>query len=379
MSHRLTQIQTGYALVRCALAYGESFFPSHLSHKVSQLARNLLFACDVIDTAYVGWKIKEHVVEEETPQKMTLSSLFNAALLIGIGAPLFVIGTNRLLMPSINLTDLLKSAQIPRETLEVIAGQSIDHMTAIWTKTTVENLTCGLFFVRTILDLILAYLKSDRLPLFHAAIHALTTMKAAQYKTLAIKHNFDFLFQRIESLVVLDGKYDDFGASVKKVKAIFYLNTEGLSKPAIVSKIEEVYNYSSKMFENSTWYRNWSQYITHSTYSYYERVVRNPDQGHQASTEFVDLFRLLYQITLKGSLPPTPLSVRVLHECEIWKPFKGIEVFRLIPRFAIPGQKIPFSSWVEAKLTTPLTRWDTILSEVYDVLYEVAWQIFKKI
>lgn len=373
MSH-FNQIQTGYALVRCALAYGERFLPSHLSHKVIQLTKSLLFGCDLIDAAYVGWKIQAHLYRQKLPEnkiRYWIDQTVNAALLMGVGA-LFVIGMNRLLVPSINLTDLIKSSKIPQRTVDVVAKESIDHLTAVWTKTTLENLTCGLFFIRTILDLVLSYLKSDRLPLFHAAIHAVTTWKVAQYKTLAIQHSFDHLLQQVKYFVMTDGKYDDltlkyFLVPVKKVEATFYLNTEGLTKPALIEKIDEIYDYSSKMFHESSWYRNWSK-----TTNYFERILRNGDQGDQAIQEFFGRWQLIYQITLKGNLSPTPLTIRVFHEDNLWIPFKGIEVFRLIPRFATPAQKILFSSWVDAELTIPLTRWDTILAKVYHFFNEAA-------
>jgi hypothetical protein len=366
--------QTGYALARCAFSFGKSYIPySHLSHKVTALAQGLLLTCDTFNVAYAGWQINEEWQKKQAlphPKKRDEVRSFvdwtvNMALLAGVGA-LFVMGVNRYLVPTTSLPDLLKSTTIPQKTLEVIADQSTDHVTAVWTKTLMENLTTGLFFMRTTLDLGLAYLTRQPRHLFHAAIHAMTTCKTAQYCTLAIHHSFDNLLQHVDSSFISSKQYANLignylSDSVKKVEAVFYINVEGLSPSALSDKIQAVYDYSSKMFHKSVWKNAWENRIGSSSFL---QLYTNPE-SIDPSENLLRTFGLNYKVTLAGDPPPAPVNLRIFHEDTIWQPFQRFDIFQWIPRFSTPSQKIPFADWTDAKLTVPLTSADTFLTKVY--------------
>jgi hypothetical protein len=365
--------QTGYALARCALAYGQAYIPfSDLSHKVTKLVKELLLTCDALNVAYAGWQLHEALPKDKKSDKTRsfVDMAVNMALLAGVGA-LFVMGVNRYLVPTTSLTDLLKSTTIPQKTLEVIADQSTDHVTAVWTKTLTENLTTGLFFMRTTLDLGLAYLTRQPRYLFHAAIHAMTTWKTAQYCTLAIHHSFDHLLEHVDYSSKASKKYagliaDYLEDSVKKVEAIFYINVEGLSPSALIDKIQAVYDYSSKMFHKSVWKNAWEDWIGSTSFL---QLYTNPE-SIDTSKNLLRTFGLNYKITLAGDPPPVPVDLRIFHEDTIWRPFQWFDIFQWIPRFMSPDQKIPYADWTDAKLTVPLTRAENFLSKVYSFLYD---------
>lgn len=363
--------QTGYTLARCALAYGKSYIPySHLNHKVTALAQGLLLTCDAFNVAYAGWQINEalpnHKKRDEARSFVDMA--VNMALLAGVGA-LFVMGMNRYLVPTTSLTDLLKSTTIPQKTLEVIADTSTDHVTAVWTKTLMENLTTGLFFMRTAMDLGLAYLTRQPGHLFHAAIHAMTTWKTAQYCTLAIHHSFDNLLEHVDYSFIASKQYADLigdylSDSVKKVEAVFYLNVEGLSPAALIDKIQAIYDYSSKMFHKSLWKNAWENRIGSASFL---QLYTNPE-AIDPSKNPLRTFGLNYKITLAGDPSPAPVDLRIFHEDTIWQHFQWFDVFQWIPRFMVPDQKIPYAAWTDVKLTVPLTRSDTFLTKVYSFL-----------
>jgi len=369
--------QTGYALARCALAYGKSYIPySHLNHKVTEFFQRLLLTCDALSMAYAGWQIHKTLPEHKKREgiRFYIDLAVNTALLAGVSA-LFVMAMNRLVVPTTSLTDLLKSTKIPQKTLEVIADESMDHVKAVWTKPLMENLTTGLLFMRTLMDLGLAHLTGKPLHRLHAAIYALTTLKTAQYQTLAIHHSFDDLFHQFSYSAMYSQKYaeftDYFAVPIKKVEAIFYLNVEGLSESALSDKIQAIYDYSSKMFHKSFWDREWKapriSYFS-SPAEYYDRVIRNPNQAMDAYNNLFRRFNLKYTATLAGDPPPVPVALRLFHEHTLWQPFLGIDITEWIPRFMVPAQEIPYAAWIDAELITPITSLDKNVSSIYRIL-----------
>jgi hypothetical protein len=293
-------------------------------------------------------------------------------------AAVFVKGANKLLLPKLNPLELLKNTKIPKEVLEFKPEGSLSYLTAKWTKLPLENLVTGLFFIRTILDLYLARLTSARRPLFHALVHAGTLFKTAQYRTLEISHTFSFLLQRIDytlngTLFYPEMNRKFFGVPIKKVEANFHLNVEGLSQQALIDKIQQIYDYSTGMFENSFWIRYWKSGTTITEYLL--KVIKPFDEGFTAFTNVFNFDKLNYTLHLKGTPPPVPVEVRVLHEDNLWQIFKGIDVLQWIPRFWIPAQTVPYSAWVDVELNLPPTRTDHYLAKVMDFLDKVgkAW------
>jgi hypothetical protein len=361
MSSYLDWIQGTYSIARCALAYGQAYLADYdVNYKVSEIARGLLFTCDVANTAYLGWKV-HHKYQRKSPNnnqaRFNTDFTVNMALIASAGA-VFVFAMNRLLIPKINPIGLLEKTQIPPALLNSTTPQ-LDQITAYWTKTTLENLTTGLFFVHTVLDLCHAYLSSSSLSLINAAIHAMTLWKVAQFRTLAVKHSYDFLGQRINCLLHVEpGLFHDltmkyFFLPVKKVESVFYLNTEGLSESSLIQKIQAIYDYSTNMFDKSIWSRYWGQGAVQ--YNYFTRIMAFADQQMQSWREFYSWnTKLIYKVELQGNMPPVPVEVKILHEDTLSKPFTGIEVFSWIPRFWIPEQKVPYSAWVNSELTAPL-------------------------
>jgi len=369
--------QTGYALARCAFAYGKStLLHTDRNHKVTELVQRLVLICDALNVAYGGWQIHDALsVQKKSSEARTtpiqkksddvrsfVDMSVNLAVLAGIGA-LFVMAMNRLLVPTTSLTDLLKSTKIPQKTLEAIADQSTDHVKAVWTKSLTENLATVLVFMRTVIDLGLVYLTKQRRHLFHAAIDATTTLKTAQYSTLAIHHSFDNLLEEIDfSFIASKENADLIGDylydSVKKAEAVFYLNVEGLSPSALSDKIQAIYDYSSKMFHKSLWKNGWESSLGSSSFLH---LYPNPD----GSKNHLRTFGLDYKITLRGEPPPTPVTLRIFHQDTLWQPFAWIDVSQWIPRFMTPDQKIPYADWTDAKLVVPLTPDDTSLTKLY--------------
>jgi|GEM_PF-1521082 len=369
MSSYLNWIQGSYSIARCALAYGQAYLADHdVNYKVSEIARGLLFTCDVANTAYLGWKVQNecHSNRRRNDNARFYTDLaVNTALVAGAGA-FFVFAMNRFLIPKTDVLELLKKTSIPAAVLGNSPTGQLDHFTAFWTKTTVENLTTGLFFVHTVLDLCYAYLTSSTLSLFNAAIHAMTLWQVAQFRTLALKHTYDYLGQRFDMFVRAESEFSlkYFFVPFKKVVSIFYLNTEGLSESSLIHKIHAVYDYSLNMFDQSTWSRFWMQGAFQ--YNYHDLVIKFIDQQMQSWRNFYSWnTKLMYKVELKGNMPPLPVEIKILHEDILWKPFIGIEVFSWIPRFCIPGQRVPYSAWVNSQLTAPLPP---ILQEVHEWL-----------
>ncbi len=264
MSHIIDKLQTVYAFARCGLTYAQEKPLSDLGHQVSQVAKQALFALYVIDTMYVGWQIQKELQKHENPlnkKRFYTNLAVKSALLMGVAA-LFVTTIQKIVVPKLDLTNLLESTKIPKNTLTFIANESLDAFTATWTKTRLENLISGLFFIRTILDVYLAYLTSTKQPLVNALMHGAAFFRTCLYKTIEIKHNFSYLFQTIDYTHNIDPIYSElsekfFAVPIKKVEAIFHINSYGLSKEDLISKFQQVYDYSSTMFHNSIWDRDW--------------------------------------------------------------------------------------------------------------------------
>ncbi|MFS8563060.1 MAG: hypothetical protein LVR00_01490 [Rhabdochlamydiaceae bacterium] len=219
----------------------------------------------------MAWKIRKELLEREGTEDKTpfyIDLAVKSVALIALGF-LFVKGANRLLVPNVNLMDLLSKTAIPKNTIQVIAEESMDNLVAFWAKPFLENLNTGLFFIRTILDVYLAYItkqstqkdKTARYQLLlNALIHAVTTCKTAQYRTIHIKHTFDYLFQEISYYNNVEPIYRElsekyFAVPIKKVETTFEVNTSGLTTEALIRKIESIYDYSINIFEESRWYR----------------------------------------------------------------------------------------------------------------------------
>ncbi len=373
MSSHLNVIQTGCAIARCSLAYGEAYLP-HFGHYVSKIARQTLFAFDVIETGYVAHQIRKKLYEREYPRdtlRFHIDLAVKGVALLALAA-LFVKGVNKVMIPKLNPLELLQSTKIPREVLELNAEGSLSHLTAKWTKLPLENLVTGLLFTRTILDLYLAYLTSARRPLFNALVHAGTLFKTSHYATLEISHTFSFLLQRInymcnrtQSFSELNKKF--FNVPVQKIEANFYLNIGGLSKQELIDKTQEIYVYSVGMFNNSFWARYWTHGRTHSEYLL--NVVHPQDEGFKAYIDFFNIYsHLKYAISIKGTPPPVPVEVRVFHQDNIWQSFKGIDVLQWIPRFWIPAQTVPYSEWIDAELNLPPSPMDNHVAKITTIL-----------
>ncbi len=363
----ILNFQTGYTLSRCILAYGQPYIPgSHLNHNLTRLVQELLLTCDILNTMYIGWQIQKgwNTENKKDRTQFYVDLAVNTALLATVGA-VFVIAMNWYLVPINSLPELLKSANTAEKRTKAIADLSIDHITMVWTKPMLENLTTGLFFMCTFMDLQLAYLTSQRRHFFYAIIHAMTTWKTAQYRTLAIHHSFGQLsnyFKNMKSVKKSQGhlQEDPFNTTIKKVEAIFYLNVEGLSLADLSNKIQAIYNYSSNMFSNSKWERHW-----HGFTGYFDRLFPSRDQGMDAYKNMWGRLKLIYTVNLQvKSPPPAPLALRIFHEDTIWMPFRGVEVFQWIPQFWIPGQKTLYATWIDADLILPLTRLDAFIIRV---------------
>ena len=382
MNSTLNVLQTGYAITRCALAYGKAHLP-HFGHAISLVARQALFTFDVLDTTYVAWQIQNKLYKDKKPadnKRFYIDLAIKSIALVALGA-LFVKGANKLLLPKLNPTDLLQSTKIPAQTLQYVAEESLEHITAVWTKPLLENLVTGLFFTRTILDLYLAYLTAAKQPLINALFHTATLFKAAHYRTLEIRHSFSYLFHTIDYDYTLDPIYTElsekyFSLPIKKVEAIFHLNISGLSRENLIEKIQSIYDYSTNMFEKSDWDRNWIS--RKSEREYYDQIIIPADQGFRAFADSLANYKLEYTATLEGILPPAPVTVRLLHEDTIWQPFKGIYIFQWIPRLWIPAQKVPYSAWINVDLTLPLSRADRYITNTKWFLRQVLEAMMRR-
>ena len=373
MTSYLQRLHTGYTAVRCLFEYGAKYQAS-VGAKTSEIARNVLFAIDCIDTSYIGWQNAQKMRQNDsrTEGERFYTDLAVKAVVVVALAALFVKGANKYLIPQLNPTLLLQKTAIPKSALDYTTEQVLETVTASWTKLTIENLTTGLFFIRTILNLQLARLTSHRLPLLNAALDAATTFKSAQYRTLEVKNSFAFLLNRIDYLFYPSRLYpklsEFFKVPIKKVDAVFYLNTDGLSEQGIIEKIQSIYDYSQQMFHKSTWNRYW---LAHTTIrDYYAGVVEPFDQAMTALYEF----GLKYTISLQGTPPPAPIKVYIHHEDKIWRSFKGLDIFRWIPRFCVPGQKVPYIDRIEAVLSYPLTQFEKKLVSIQAFFEALARQ-----
>lgn len=358
MAHLTSTFQTGYVAVRCGLEWGQHYLPS-AGTKASVLARQALLVCDVIDTVLTGQRVKDKMRQSDhssTDEQFYTNCVVKAVALVAL-AVLFVKGTNRYLTPKLNPLTLLQQTSIPKHAIDNAGQQVLERVTAAWTKTTLENLTTGLFFIRTLLDLYLAH--SDRQHVVRGLLNGATTFKAAQYRTLEVKSVRNFLLQHTSysyypsQLYPTLSKY--FDLPVKKVEVIFHVNAQGQTESSLVKSIQSIYDYSTQMFEKSVWGRHW---LSRTVYrDYYAGVIRPFDQALHSMDDLTNL-KLVYKLKLEGSPPPSPIQVRILHVDKVWQSFKGIDIFRWIPRFCIPGQRIEYSDWIEAKLEYPLSHAD---------------------
>jgi hypothetical protein len=371
MTSYLPAIHTGYAAARCVIEYGARIFPC-VGIRTSEIACKALFAFDLIDTAYTGWQVIKSMREEGSFRE---SERFYTDIAVkGVGlialAVLFVKLTNKYLIPQMNPMTLLQKTTIPKTALDYATDKTFETVTAVWTKPLLENLTTGLFSIRVILDLYLARFTSSRFALLNAALNAATTFKAAQYRTLEIKNSFTFLLNRTEHFYCSGLAYSKlsgyFEIPIKKVEAVFHLNTDGLSEQDLIGKMQSIYDYSVGMFNKSTWHRYWLTW-TSVRIDYYYCVVQ---PFNQAVTAMEDSFirKLNYVISLKGAFPPAPFKVYISHEDRIWQSFKGIDVFKWLPRFCVPGQWVPYSERIEAELSYPLSRIEQVLTNLIKYL-----------
>ncbi len=354
-----TYLQTHYAAVRCALEWGQPYLPS-VGTQASTVARQFLFAMDLIDTAFTGWHVQKKLRQQDpdSPNEQFYTNLAVKAVALTALAALFVSGANRYLKPRLNPLALLQQTSIPKEALDYATENAFETVTAVWTKTSLENLTTGLFFIRTLLSLYLD--PSDRAQRLQGVLNGATALKAAQYRTLEIKNSRAFLFEYTNYSYNVSRSFPNlskyFSVPVKKVEAIFHLNTEGLSEQRLIDSIQSIYDYSMEMFEKSDWIRYWVG--GGQVRDYFEGLLPPLDQGIRAIDDTLFQFKLVYQITLNGNPPPAPVQVRILHEDTVWQSFKGIDIFKWIPQFCLPGKKVSYSEWVEADLDLPLTRLD---------------------
>ncbi len=360
MANFVNTFQTGYAAVRCALEWGQQHLPS-AGTKTSVIARQALFATDVMDTAFTGWRVQKEMRKNDSSpnEQFYINCAIKAVALIALAA-LFVKGTNRYLIPQLNPLSLLQQTSIPKHSIDCGAKEVLETVTAIWTKTTLENLTTGLFFIRTVLDIYLA--RSDRQHVVRGLLNGATVFKAAQYRTLEVKSTTAFLLQRTNYSYYPSQLYpklsEYFKVPVKKVEAIFHLNTQGLTESGLVESIQSIYDYSTKMFDKSVWGRHW---LSKTAYrDYYTRVLTPFDEAQRSLDDLAN-FKLVYQVKIVGNPPPAPVQVRVLHEDKVWQSFKGIDIFKWIPQFCVPGQRVNHSEWIEAKLDYPLSRLDRFM------------------
>jgi hypothetical protein len=369
MTSYLPPPQTGYAAIRCAIEYGTKYLP-FVGVRTAEVARNALFGFDLINTAYIGGQVVKNMREKDsyTHRERFYTDIVVKAVGVVALAVLFVIGTNKYLIPQLNLMTLLQKTAIPKTVLDYATDKSFEIVTAAWTKPLLENLTTGLFFIRTILDLYLARSTSNRFALLNASLHAAITFKAAQYRTLEIKNRFTFLLDRTPFFYYPSSIYptlsEYFKLPIGKVDAIFHLNTDGLSEKALIGKIQSIYDYSVKMFEKSTWNRYWL--TPNGVTDYYSLGIEPFDQAVRAMNNSV--IRLIYAISLEGGSLPAPVKVYIFHEDKIWQSFKGIDIFKWIPRFCVPGQSVVYSDRIEAILSYPLTRMEQVLTTIQSFL-----------
>lgn len=255
-------------------------------------------------------------------------------------AGLFTYVARRKLQPKTDLNPLLSQAGIPPSSLKNFSIQ--------WFKSSWEMGRTAIVFGRIALTLYRLYAQrrytyTTNLPLIALDLFALYQL--SQYKTIEIKRTFS------DTSTLFSERAQQFAAPIKQIEVSFLYRIDSSPKLPLTDRIKAIYDYSSNMFKGSFWNRFWEQKTQNGSVRIPYVTYSSPPSA-ELPWEFYPLrlhSQLSYEVTFQNP-PPIPFSVKILHDGEVWVPFKALEIFKLFPTFINQGGYTPLNKWVTAQV-----------------------------
>lgn len=310
---------------------------------VSQQDSSLLFFRDIYNlTHFAAVCYSAYDEERKTPsyrqsRLQQLSTTQKVAILITL-AGLLTYFSYRVLRPKTPLNQLLEKSGI--------SNLSSKEFQVSWYKPYGEVAQTALLFARMMVTSYRCYTsKNYRKDLPMLAIDLFTLFRVASYRMLKIKYSIPNSSPQFPNIV------GNFGSTMKQVDVHFYCPINPFSFKSCGESIKSIYDYSLDIFSGSFWGKNW---LTGNTYVPYQSAYISPPSVELPwqiePLRYKDA--LFYAVRLKKN-PPCAIEIKILHEGQVWSPFKAIDIFKWIPTFFNRGRYVNQKFWTQATIYYP--------------------------